>query len=193
MGRPLTLIIDLDSIIVDLLGPWLGWYNELYDDKLTVADLTSYAIEKHVKPGCHYSIYDFFTPVDRYAECPILPGASEALAAFRDMGHDIVIATATAGQTAHQKWVLAKKAAPWLPASHIMVGSRKELLRGDVFIDDAPKNVVKYKQAWPEAKAMTIAYPYNAEIYDWYDLRAEGWQNPAGAWSQIVDAIKEIP
>ncbi len=189
--RKLTLLFDMDAILVDLLRPWLNWYNETHQDKVSIDDVTGYHLHEHAKNCSVDQLFEFFTH-ERYSACPPLPGAAEGLLELDQAGHDVVITTATAGSTAQAKWVLAEKVAPWLKDGNVMVGSRKELLKGDVFVDDAPKNIVKYKNAWPEAHLLTIAYPYNRDIKTLVHLYAEDHNNTVQAWQQITQYIHQV-
>ena len=187
--RQKRAIFDLDSIIVNLMEPWLAWYNHEYKDNLTFDQVTTYKIESHVKPECGTKIFDFFSPPERYGEIPIYEGAAEVLRRLHDNDVDIVIATATAGSTAPQKYVLAKKAAPWLDRHNIFIGTRKEVLHGHFFIDDAPKNMDAYMAEWPDAHVLTIGHPYNQDHRHKVKLFAEDCFNTKQAWAKIVDYI----
>lgn len=188
--KKLTLLFDMDAILIDLLRTWIGWYNQTHDDKLTIDDVKGYHLHEYVKCTAD-ELFEFFTH-ERYMSCPVLPGASEALKEFHDAGHEIVITTATAGQTAQSKWDHAARVAPYLRDSNVMVGSKKELLRGDVFVDDAPKNVVKYRNAWPDAHILTIAYPYNQDIQSLVNLYAQDHNNTLRAWQQMTAYIHGV-
>ncbi len=191
--RKLTILVDLDAIVIDLIRPWLNWYNNIYNDSVTIDDIKTYEIEKHTKKTEKiYDIYKFFEEHQNYADCPVLPGAAEGLLELREAGHDIIIATASDGQTAHLKWPLARKAAPWLHESDIMVGSRKEKLFGDVLIDDAPKNIVKYRNAWPNAHVLTIAYPYNLNCRTIVNCYASDHNNTDKAWEEMCNYIHAL-
>lgn len=191
--KKLTIVIDLDAIIIDLLRPWLNWYNQIYGDNVTVDDIKTYHIEAHTsKVAKIEDLYKFFEEHTNYANCPVLPGAAEGLLELREAGHDIIIATATAGQTAHLKWPLARKAAPWLHENDIMVGARKEKIMGDVFIDDAPKNIVKYRNAWPNSHILTIAYPYNRDCRTIVDCYASDHNNTDKAWREMCNYIHAL-
>ncbi len=182
-------LFDLDSIIADLLTPWLEWYNQCWGDNLKLQQVVTYNIETHVKPECGNRIYDFFQDPSRYGAIPIFEGAIKGLKTLADNNVDIVIVTATAGQTAPQKHILAKKAAPWLTRKDIIIGSRKEILHGDFFIDDAPTNLTSYRAEWPDTHLVTIGYPYNQEFRHKVSLFAEDCYNPTKAWDEIVDFI----
>jgi 5'(3')-deoxyribonucleotidase len=192
VAEPKKLVIgcDLDAILIDLIRPWLDWYNKLHDDKITVDEITQYKVEKFATKTDR--MFAFFDDHTNYTNCPVLPGAAEGLKELSEAGHDIVIATATAGQTASLKWHLVAKVAPWLHENDVMVGSRKELLCLDVFIDDAPKNVVKYRNRWPNAHILTIAYPYNRDIKSLVNCYAMDHNNTHQAWGEMCNYIREL-
>lgn len=188
--RRLVVAIDLDAIIIDLIRPWLGWYNRKHDDNLTIDDITSYKVETFAKKTTR--MFDFFRELANYANCPVLPGASEGLRAIDSAGHDVIIASATAGRTASIKWDLVEKAAPWLHENNVMVGARKERIHADVFIDDAPKNIIKYRNAWPQAHILTIAYPYNKDCRSVVNLYAQDHNHTDKAWESMVQYIDTL-
>lgn len=193
MSKSLTILVDLDSIIIDLLRPWISFYNRTHQDNISIDDMTTYNLKNHTKKlRKAKDLYTFFEDHINYANCPVLPGASEGLRELSKDGHDIIISTATAGSTASIKWKLVNKAAPWLHADNVMVGARKEKLNGDVFIDDAPKNIVKYRNAWPEAHILTIAYPYNKNCVTLVNCYAQDHNNTVQAWEQMTNYIKKL-
>lgn len=191
--KKLTVLVDLDAIVIDLLRPWIAFYNKTHDDTVTIDDVTTYKLESHTKKLKKVrDLYKFFEDHSNYMGCPVLPGASEGLLKLNNAGHDVIIATATSGSTANIKWHLAKKAAPWLHADNVMVGARKDKLHGDVLIDDAPKNIVRYRNAWPQAHILTIAYPYNKDCASLVNCYAHDHNNTEQAWKQMVRHIQGL-
>lgn len=186
----LTVLCDLDAIVIDLIRPWVAWYNQTHEDTITIDDITTYAVENHMKKT--KNVYKFFEEHINYTNCPVLPGASDGLRYLHDAKHDVIICTATAGQTAHLKWELIHKAAPWIKEGDVMVGSRKEKMFGDVFIDDAPKNVVKYRNAWPQSHILTIAYPYNRDIKTLVNCYADDHHNTELAWKEMTKYVQTL-
>ncbi len=190
--KKLRLLFDMDAILVDLLRPWIAWYNESHQDELHIDNVVGYHLEKYATKCTVDQLFGFFTH-ERYEACPVMPGASEGMKELFEAGHHVAISTATAGETAQSKWRLAKKVAPWMSEGNIMVGSLKEWIKADVFVDDAPKNVVKYRNEWKDqAHILTIAYPYNRDIKSLVNLYAEDHNNTVQAWDQIVEYIRKV-
>jgi 5'(3')-deoxyribonucleotidase len=189
--RKLTIVCDLDSIIIDLMGPWFDWYNKTYNDTLSLDAIDQWDVEKFVKPECGLKIFDFFHLPDSYVSLPPHLGAVEGLMELHKKGHDIVICTAVSGEGASHKFSWCKKHLPFLDRKHIFVGSRKELLHADVFIDDGPHNIEAYRLKWPEAFIATIAWPYNKAVEHLVDIRAQSYKDTVNAWAEINKAIDQ--
>lgn len=190
MSKKLILGFDLDEIIIDLINPWLNWYNTKFKDFVTIDDIRTWDIDRYTTKT--NNIFEFFDDPSRYAECSVIKGASEGLRELHDAGHDIIITTAAVTGAEIIKWHLVKKAAPWFKHKDLMIGSRKELLDLDVFIDDAPKNIVKYSSIWPNTRILTIAYPYNESIKDLVNCYAKNHHNTEHAWATIVSYIHKM-
>ncbi len=186
--KQLTLVFDLDAIIIDLLRPWIAWININYGTKLTVDDVTQYNM--HDVFPCGNEVYKFFTK-ERYRECAPLPGAAWGLSYLKSAGHKMVIATATAGDTGSEKLGLLHKAAPWFHEDDLYIGRDKYERRGDVFVDDSPKNIYRYKEVHPDTLLATIAYPYNKELESVVDIYAQDYQATDQAWLEIVTGIEK--
>lgn len=187
--KKLRILLDLDAILVDLLSEWLAWYNQQWKDNLTIEDITSWHIHDHVK--CGNRIYEFFRGSKNYEKAKVIPGAAKAVRALHEDGHEIFIVSASSGSTAKSKHVHVGRVAEYLPSERIILAHRKDVVKGDVFIDDSPDNLRAYRAAWPAAKVMTIAYPYNRPLKDQVDVFAESYAQPEQAWEQIYTAIQK--
>lgn len=192
MPKILEIAVDLDAIVIDLLRPWFEWYNTKFNDDVTIDDFVHYKVNTIMKKARPKELYGFFENLDNYANCPVLPGAAETLRELHLDGHDIIIATATAGRTAELKWHHAKKVAPWLHKDNVMVGGRKDRVYADVFIDDAPENITSYRTRWPNAHILTIAYPYNKSNQTQVNCYAQNHNDTTQAWAQMYDYIRAL-
>jgi 5'(3')-deoxyribonucleotidase len=185
-----TILCDLDGIVVDLLGPWLEMYNRKWGDNLTVDKITEFELHKFVKPECGQNIYDFIDTGEAYRHLRPLPGALAAIHQLERHGHDVIIVSAGAKNlaTAGHKLEWCKKHLGF-SRKKCIIAHRKELVRGDVFIDDSPVNIARYRRAWPDTPIYTIAYPYNESVGHLCH-RFQGWRDPAAAWDGILRAIE---
>jgi 5'(3')-deoxyribonucleotidase len=185
----LTILCDLDGIVADLLTPWLSRYNADYGDNLTVTDITDWDIHNCVKSECGEKIYDYINEPGFYFNLKPLPGAIDTINSLRNDGHEVVFVTASASapHTAEEKLRWIEKHFG-MSRRDVFIGHKKHLVKGDVFIDDSPKNLMKYREAWPDALICTIAYPHN--VGSDVDFRAVSCTDTATAWNGILRAIR---
>jgi 5'(3')-deoxyribonucleotidase len=191
--KKLTILCDMDGIITDLLKKWLNRYNDDHGDDLTVADLKEPDIHKAVKPGVGTDMYDYIKEPGFFDDLEPIPGAIKTLTALGMEGHNVFIATAHADnpQCASAKIRWAQEHLGFSRKQVILIHA-KHLLRGDVFIDDTPKKITAYKEAWPDSKVLTIAYPYNEDVAGVADLRAKDWSKPELAWDAMGQYIRDL-
>jgi 5'-nucleotidase len=182
--RPLTVLIDLDSIIVDLWAEWCPRYNRRTGDTLTMEKITDWGVSAAKHRG---ALFGVLKDPGFFASLRPFPGALEGVKAISDLGHRVVIVTAGRKYALHDKAEWVEKHLPWLDGeTSLVLAWAKELVRGDVLFDDGPHNVEAYRKAWPGASIATIAYPYNRDALHHCDLVAGSYANPAAAWARFV-------
>ncbi len=190
MSKKLTILIDMDSITCDLMEAWLGKYNEDYNDNVTIDDIKSWDTHKYVKKECGRRMYRYLTS-DLYTRLKPLPGAIDAITYLRKKHHVVWVTAAPSGSAdAKVQWI--KDHFPGAKKNDVCICDQKHLVKGDIFIDDSPSNIRNYKKAWPGAKAMTIAYPYNEEVAHLTDVRAGSWKDTEAAWKAFVTSIDNL-
>lgn len=162
----LTVLVDMDSILVNLDEKWYANYNERYDDALTHERVVSWDTHLYVKEACGKKIYDILKEPGFYLDLRPLPGAIAGIEALRDNGCNIVVATSAMNNFGimRDKISWLEKHLPWLNASNIFLGSDKRLLYANVMIDDGPHNIKDFLVTNPLGQGCTIGYPYNREL-----------------------------
>jgi 5'(3')-deoxyribonucleotidase len=181
-----VILIDMDSIVVDLMTPWLGEYNRLYDDNLTMDRILTWDTHEYVKPVCGKKVYDLLTE-DLFKGLQPLPGAVSAVNHISGRYNAYFVTAAPAG-TADAKVAWVKKYFPQM-SNKVFTGKDKWIVAGDALIDDSGDNLTAYKAHHPDALTISIRYKYNEDVN--VDLSAESGNNTEAAWAQIVSFIDE--
>lgn len=156
--KPLTIAVDVDETVADLLGPWLRRYNREYNDTLLPENIRGWGLKDQVK--CGEKLYDLLDAT-LYDEVLPLPGARGGIYELAAAGHRILYVTSCTRGTADAKlaWLVR-----WgfLPAQQFqpsfIAASDKSLIRADVLFDDHIKNV----EAFP-GMAFLVDQPHNRE------------------------------
>ena len=125
----MRIICDMDEVIVDMMNPLLKRYNEKYNSDITIEDITQWGLPQDMK--------DIYMKEYFFEYLPTIKGAIKGAEQLMAWGHDVVIATNHSGDgyIANQKVSWMKGMMPGSFAN-MMIGARKDLLQGDVIIDD---------------------------------------------------------
>ena len=156
-----TILIDMDSVICDLMSEWHRRYNEDYEDNLSVENLMCWRSEDYVKSECGEKIYEYLDQPGIFLHLKPLPYAIEVLERL-SLNYDVLIVTSsrTYAYTEKEQWV--EENLPFIGKNNLIFSHRKEMIRGDLLFDDAPHNLIAFKNTGRTAIAMN--YPYNASI-----------------------------
>jgi 5'(3')-deoxyribonucleotidase len=192
----LTLLIDLDSITVDLLKGWYNIYNARYNDDLTVEKTLSWNNHKFAKAGkAIYGVLDepgFFRTLEPF------PGALEGIKELYDArdengdrAYRVLLVSAGSGNALTDKYRFVEERMPWFPVrEQLVLAYPKDVMKGDVAFEDGPHNIEAYRRAWPDMRIVGVAYPYNLTELDKCDLVAGHYTNMEQAWSMFVGYVK---
>jgi len=209
MTNTKTLLIDMDAIVADLATEWYARWNKKAKERwlndglngtpfkpLLVDDVKAWDVAKTVGDN---RIYDILKEPGLYRAIKPFPAAQKAVRALFDLKLDngkpafnIVFLTAsiTAPHILMDKALWMADHFPYINPRQMIYAYQKELVRGDFFIDDSPKNLKNWKAAWPDGVAITIDYPYNqtADV----SLRARSYKNMDEAWAMIQRYLESM-
>jgi 5'-nucleotidase len=173
----MRILVDMDSILADFLK---GIVDAYFDDELERVSIESVAKWDHVFPNGK-TCRDYFVERHFFRELAPIPGALDAMQDMHTDGHDLVIVSSVVPELTPHAY--AEKAGwvaehlPWFPTSNLVFCQRKEMVRGDILIDDHVKNAAAWKPANPypfsRCRALTLAYTYNDDPI--FDLRTDAW------------------
>lgn len=181
----MRLVIDQDQVICDWVKRILEWYNEDKGTSFTKEDIKTWNMSDNLGP---HSV-DFLRSCMRYPELyrdlePI-EGAVYGMKKLHDDGHDVIIATAVpkcAGIAYHGKLEWIRRNMPWFNLNNFVAIQRKDLLSGDLILDDGEHNI----KAWREKGRKTVVFdaPWNQGVESTY--RVKHWNE----FLEIVDKLQ---
>lgn len=156
-----TLLIDMDSVICDLMSEWHRRYNKDYNDNLTVDRLQCWNSEKYVKPECGMKIYDYLKEPGLFSNLKPISHAIEVLKRLHN-DYEILIVTSSVSSAFAEKELWVEKYLPFIGKHNIIFTHRKSMVVGDLLFDDAPHNLMEFAATGRLAVAMK--YPYNRDV-----------------------------
>ncbi len=179
----MTILVDMDDTIERLLEALVSRANERFGRNASVDDVTDWSIVCAFPGIAKRQILDFMREPDFWDTVKPMPGAVEGLKHFMDEGHQVYIVTAT--ESEHVAGKMEKvlfRYFPFLSWDQVIITCRKQMIRGDVLIDDGIHNL-----EGGEYKKILFTAPYNKA----YDAEANGMIR-VHSWEEVVEAVDSM-
>ena len=152
----LSTALDIDDVLMECVPYAIQLANEKYkfDPPLTI-----YEVDRWGKLGTRADvIFEFFNDPEFFRNQPAIKGAREFVKKLSNMT-EVFVSTAVWPQymsIRHQRIV---EEFPEIPADHILMGSRKDMIDVDILFDDGMHNVFQSNAAYP----ILMRRPWNRE------------------------------
>lgn len=165
--QDITILVDMDGVLVDMSEEMLSELNEEFGTDYTPSDLEAFDYSEYMPQAHADYMYDLWHKKDRYAEVDPVPGAMEGVERLRELGRVVVASSPMKGHA------ISKIA--WLERhgfnkSHRVLISDKNLLRGGILIDDGFHNIRRF-----HGQGILVDQPYNRKFE--YLIRAFSWSD----------------
>lgn len=175
----MRILVDMDQVLALWVEKILQWYNEDYKTNFTRDDVKEYwATEKILGPQGRDFLRSAMRYPDFYQELDEVPGAVEGMKALLARGHEVIIVTAApraAALSFHGKLVWLRKHMPFFNLKNVVVTERKELVQGDILLDDGPHNIEAFEKANRYSRAIIFDCPWNRHMSDATYWRVRDW------------------
>ena len=176
----MIILVDMDDTIEQLLQAWVDGVNKKYGRSASCDDITDWNVSKAF-PGLSWEeVYTVPIEPGFWGRVLPIPGAVEGLKALIDRGHEVYIVTATYYESVEEKMKdLLFRYFPFLSWSQVILTGRKQLIRGDVLIDDGIHNL----EGGDYRKIL-----FTAAHNRFYDAEAHGMIR-VNTWEEAVEVI----
>lgn len=140
--KNLTILVDMDDTIENLCEAWVAELNKRHGTRVKTTDIREWDMCKAFPTLTTRQIYAPLFDEAFWDTVKPIDGAADALFKLKSEGHRIVIVTASHPDTVSMKMnrVLFKYF-PFLTYKDVVIASQKDLISGDVVIDDNPLNL----------------------------------------------------
>lgn len=140
--RKLTILVDCDNVLEDLVAIWIDYLNKEHGTNIQPEDITEWDVTKFFPSLSRNQVYAPLHKKSLWEEIEPLPLAVEYLKKLIDDGHKVVILTSSHPDTVSMKInKFLLKRFPYLSFKDVIISSQKQLVKGDILIDDAPQNL----------------------------------------------------
>lgn len=183
MKKSLTLLVDMDDTIENLLESWLHILNKNYGFFVTPDMVTSWNIPEFYPGLNEKAVYAPLFTDELWRDIKPRWDAVKYLKMLHDDGHDIYIVTSSNFRTIGTKVEsILHSYFPFIRDDHVIVAAKKQMIRGDVMIDDAPHNL-----EGGEYDKVLVTAPHNRT----YHAEEHGMRR-VDNWAQVYSWITEL-
>lgn len=152
------VLVDMDGVLVDLFPSWIHDYSMASEQVLFPEDITAYELGDIIEDQ-----ETLYTQLDFEGVPPKL--GAKAFGALLDRPDlDVYVVSYAHADNRHghrQKLDWLAHYFPNLDPDRVIFTRHKELVRGDVLIEDNPGNIERWLAANPEGRVGLVTAPYN--------------------------------
>lgn len=179
----MTILVDMDDTIEQLLKAWVAGVNNRYGRAVAYDDITDWNVALAYPGLTMDEVYSIPMEPGFWKNVEPMPGASEALQHFISEGHTVYIVTATPHDSVPEKMNdCLFKLFPFLRWDQVIITFHKQMIQGDVLIDDGVHNL-----EGGSYKKILMTAPHNRD----YDAEANGMIR-ANNWQEAVAAVDAL-
>lgn len=183
MKKKLTILVDMDDTITWLLPIWVDWLNNKYSLDVQWKEILEWDMSLAFPTLTREQIYEPLITEEIWDSVIPRNGAIEILTKLHEEGHKIFICTATDYRNIKPKFEkVIKKYFPFITWDNIIVASNKQMINGDILIDDAIHNLIGGGYI-----KFLIDTPYNHS----FKTKKNGIIK-VHSWKEIYDLINKI-
>jgi len=181
------VLLDVDGVLADFSAGSRPEIERILGRKAVDEDFLRWDVTWCLKDDLQRE--EFGRAVDSPGFCaglPVIPGSRDGVDSLRLDGHEVVFVTShrmTSKTWVHERdrWLMEHFAADQRDIVHC---HRKEFVRGNVLVDDRPKNVEVWGLHHPDGAAILWDQPYNR----YAELEHPGIRRTA-SWDDVRSAM----
>lgn len=180
--KKLTILVDMDDTLINLGEMWVKTLNERYGTSVKPEDVTEWDITKFFPRLTKSEVFEILHTPEVWSKTTPLRDAVKYIEKLQMDGHKIVVVTSAPPKTVDVK--LRYSLFRHFPFTYkdVVIAYQKNLIKGDIMIDDAPHNLEGIKSL-----PILVTAPHNLD----YEAEENGMLR-ANNWKEIYDYICEI-
>lgn len=179
----MIILVDMDDTIEDLLGSWCNWLNNNYGTSVEPESINQWEVKKFFPQLTVEEVFSPFDDKEFWKTVKPKSGSIKYLKKLIKEGNEVYIVTASHYKSIFAKYTyVLKRYFSFIDWNHVIITSNKQLISGDILIDDGPHNLengkyIKILFTAPHNKS------YNAE---------ENGMIRVSSWSQVYNVVHKI-
>ena len=183
----MRIVLDQDQVLAKWVERILEWYNQDYKTNFSREDVKTYwSMDGLLGTQGRDFLRSCMRYPELYRDLDPVEGALDGVRRLIDMGHDVVIATAIpscAGIAYHGKLEWIRRNMPFFDLKNFIAIQRKDLVDGDLLLDDGPHNIDAWSHNHPEKTTVVFDCPWNQGVKATHRVKS---------WKEFLDLVEKL-
>lgn len=138
----MKILVDMDDTMESLLPAWCSWLNKTFKTNVNPDNIVDWEVAKFFPQLTEEQIFSPLHDPLFWKTVKPKPFAAKYLKKLINKGHEVYIVTATSYKNIAPKYeLIIKKYFPFIDWEHVIIANNKQLINGDVLVDDGPHNL----------------------------------------------------
>ena len=139
----IRILVDMDDVIENLSVAWIDFLNRKYGTSVDRESVRDWDMMLSFPTIPESELYGALEEEALWNTVTPKKDASKYLKRLRDDGHEIYIVTTSGYKTVRVKMEkVLFKYFPWISWDQVIITSNKQIIKGDILVDDAPHNLI---------------------------------------------------
>ena len=183
MDKKLTILVDADDVMWDLIPAWVNFLNSLYGTDVKPSEIKKWEISDYFQSLTQQQVFSVLEMRGFWKTVKPKPSAVQSLKRLIKEGHEVYVCTSTHYMTSTCKFdEMLGKYFPFITNKHLIITSNKQMIKADVLIDDNPNNL-----KGGDYKGFLMTINHNKS----FDEKSIGAIR-VSSWKEIMSEIKKL-
>jgi 5'-nucleotidase len=202
--RKLRILCDQDEVCAHWVNAVLKGHRETHGSKYEREHIKDYWDMEKLEPGGFAFMKTFLDTPGVYLNLEPFEGAIDGLKTIQNEGHEVfIISSVPSGVSFDEKKLWLKKHMPFLPKGSFGSLDRKDIVTGDLLIDDAPHHLEAFAKTNRLAAVFDSPWNVHMETKSVEDFNAHWYLNTVGlstedrmvrvkGWQDILKLVRKL-
>lgn len=183
MNEKVVVLIDLDDTMTYLVRAWCQCLNRRYGTNVSEGDIRGWRMSDYFPDLTEDQVFAPLGENDFWREVEPVDDAPRYIKLLLDEGYDVYVCTASSFDAIKSKFdCILGRFFPFIPLNRVIVTGRKQLIRGNVLIDDGIHNL-----EGGAYEKILMSRPHNQS----YNAEIHGMKRVC-SWKEAYDAIHRL-
>jgi len=165
----MSVLVDVDDVILDLVPTWVKFYNEEFNDVLTKNNIKDWNIVEFIKPEASERMFEYVGEGKIFLEAPVIENSLYGVNVLKEAGQRVIYVTAGDPHNFKERRLIQEGFLE--NVSDYIVARDKSVVMGTYMIDDNYKNVVHAMgKAWLFNAPWNKKFEYRHRVRNWLDI-----------------------